>query len=269
MTSSRARRPQERDVFTRQPAEARHISAYGMLAKPALRLVYVAATVVCRLVASSKLPWYGISIKRMPSDSQNDAATLASIGFSSVVRPSPATRGLEIDQDECGVYGMPSEFIVAATENRELPLGTSVTKILTGPSRAGGNGGNGGTWYEETLSSLLVEYCAETQQSVHHRYVTSENMTAVKDEDGICVRIPDGDPDAYTAGLCERFANCYWEEPRRDAERRGRRYTDQRYNADDSAARDYVQSIVLHFGMFGIVLAIAVFVGGLKFAVSR
>lgn len=100
------------------------------------------------------------------------------------------------------------------------------------------------------------------------RYVTSENATAAKDEYGVCVQALDGDQDAYAAGLCERVANCYWEEPREYVER-ARRYTDEQYEANDRAARDYIQSIVLTYGTLGFVLAVVVFAGCAKFSVRR
>lgn len=100
------------------------------------------------------------------------------------------------------------------------------------------------------------------------RYVTSQNATAAKDEYGDCVQALDGDQEAYAAGLCERIANCYWEEPREYFER-ARRYTDAQYEANERAARDYMQSIVLTYGTLGFVLAAAVLAGCAKFAVRR
>ena len=78
----------------------------------------------------------------------------------------------------------------------------------------------------------------------------------------------DGDQAAYDVGLCERVANCYWEEPREDLERE-RRYSDEQYEADERAARDYMQSVVLAYGTLGFVLALAVLAGCAKFAVRR
>lgn len=100
------------------------------------------------------------------------------------------------------------------------------------------------------------------------RYVTRQNATAAKDEYGVCVKTLDGDPDIYATGLCERVANCYWEEPRQYLER-GRRYSDGQYEANERAARDYMQSVLLTYGTLGFVLAIAVFIGCAKFAVKR
>ncbi|CAM9174776.1 unnamed protein product [Hapterophycus canaliculatus] len=137
--------------------------------------------------------------------------------------------------------------------------------MVTGEKRAGGHEG---TWYEDKLAILLVEYCEEKRRGVHHRYVTSQNTTASKDKYGTCVQALDGDEDMYTAGLCERVANCYWEEPRENLER-ARRYTDAQYMANERAARDYVESIILTYGTLGFVLAIAVFTGCTKFAVKR
>lgn len=98
--------------------------------------------------------------------------------------------------------------------------------------------------------------------------MTSQNTTAAKDEYGVCVQVLDGDQDAYAAGLCERVANCYWEEPREFVER-ARRYTDAQYETNEHAARYYVQSIIVTYGTLGFVLAAAVFVGCAKFAVRR
>lgn len=100
------------------------------------------------------------------------------------------------------------------------------------------------------------------------RYVTSQNATAAKDEYGVCLQALDGDQDAYAAGLCERVANCYWEEPREYVER-ARRYTDDQYEAHARAAREYIKSIVLTYGTLGFVLAVVVFAGCAKFAVRR
>ena len=142
-----------------------------------------------------------------------------------------------------------------------LPLGKGVANILTSTRRA--------AWYEETLASLVVEYCEEALQSVHSRYVARDNATAAKDEHGTCIQTADGDQDLYAAGLlCERKANCYWEEPK-ESQARSRRYTDDTYADDESAARDYMQGLVLRYGMAGFLLAVAVFVGSIKFAVSR
>ncbi|CAM9857305.1 unnamed protein product, partial [Ectocarpus sp. 8 AP-2014] len=92
--------------------------------------------------------------------------------------------------------------------------------------------------------------------------------TAAKDEYGVCVQTLDGDQDTYAAGLCERVANCYWEEPR-EYLARGRRYTDVQYEANERAARDYMPSVMLSYGTLGFVLAVAVFAGCAKFAVRR
>lgn len=98
--------------------------------------------------------------------------------------------------------------------------------------------------------------------------MTSQNATAAKDEFGVCVQALDGDQEAYAAGLCERVANCYWEEPQEDLER-ARRYTDTQYDANQRAARDYTQSIVITYGTLGFALAVAVLAGCIKFAVRR
>lgn len=51
---------------------------------------------------------------------------------------------------------------VVAAENNILPLGKSVTSVLTCMRRT--------DWYEETLASLVVEYCEEVLRSGHSRY---------------------------------------------------------------------------------------------------
>lgn len=68
--------------------------------------------------------------------------------------------------------------------------------------------------------------------------------------------------------MCEGSANCYWEAPREDSAR-NRRYTDEMYADNESAARDYMQGLMLRYGTLGFLLAIAVFVGSVKFTVSR
>lgn len=177
-----------------------------------------------------------------------------------------ATKTLVSDfQQDCAAYAISDEEIVAAIDNPTLSLGLSVVDVLTGTKRSGGKEG---TWYEDTLTSLLVEYCEEAQRSVHHRYVTNENATAAKDEYGVCVQTLDGDQNAYAAGLCEREANCYWKAPR-VGEARNRRYTDGQYAADEGAAREYVSSAVLNFGTLGLAMGFVVFVGCIKFAISR
>lgn len=98
--------------------------------------------------------------------------------------------------------------------------------------------------------------------------MTSQNTSAAKDEYGVCVQVLGGDQGAYAAGLCERVANCYWEEPREYVER-ARRYTDAQYGANERAARDYVQSIVVTYGTLGFILAAVVFVGCARFTVRR
>ena len=154
-----------------------------------------------------------------------------------------------------------SGISVEEVENNILPLGKGVANILTSTKRA--------AWYEETITSLVVEYCEEELQSAHSRYVARDNATAAKNEYGICVQAADGDQDLYAAGLlCERNANCYWEEPE-ESQARSRRYTDDAYADDESAAREYMQGLVLRYGTLGFLLAIAVFVGSVKFAVSR
>ncbi|CAM9428615.1 unnamed protein product [Ectocarpus fasciculatus] len=169
-------------------------------------------------------------------------------------------------QYDCAAHNISDEEAVEAFDNTTtLSLGLGIARILTGNRRAGGQEG---TWYEDTLTNLLVEYCEEEERGVHHRYVTSQNATAAKDEYGICVQTLDGDQETYTAGLCERVANCYWEEPR-DYLARGRRYTDEQYEANERAARDYMQSTMLSYGTLGFFLAVAVFAGCAKFAVRR
>lgn len=154
-----------------------------------------------------------------------------------------------------------SDISVAAVENNILPLGKGVANLLTSTKRA--------AWYEDTLTSLVVEYCEEALQGAHGRYVAQDNATAAKDEYGTCVQAADGDQDLYAAGLlCERNANCYWEAPK-EGQARSRRYTDDAYADDESAAREYMQGLVLRYGTLGFLLAVAVFVGSVKFAVSR
>lgn len=68
---------------------------------------------------------------------------------------------------DCVAEEISDEDTVEAFDNTTaLPLGSWVVRILTGKKRAGGEEG---TWYEDQLASLLVEYCEEEQQSVHHR----------------------------------------------------------------------------------------------------
>lgn len=68
---------------------------------------------------------------------------------------------------DCAANEIPDEGAVEAFDNTTtLSLGNRVARILTGRSRAGGEEG---TWYEDTLATLLVEYCEEGQQSIHHR----------------------------------------------------------------------------------------------------
>lgn len=167
--------------------------------------------------------------------------------------------------ESCAARGIPDEDAVSVVGNTYLPLGATVANVLTGEKRAGAGGG---TWYEDTLEGLLIEYCEESRQDIHPRYVASDNITAAKDENGNCVQALDGDEDAYAAGLCERAANCYWEEPR-EGHARSRRYTDEQYAADEGAAREYMQGIVLNYGTLGFVLAVAVFVGCVRFFTLR
>ncbi|CAM9215650.1 unnamed protein product, partial [Scytosiphon promiscuus] len=176
------------------------------------------------------------------------------------------TQGARISALDPRIYDCPDEETVEAFDNTTaLSLGLGVVTILTGKERAGGDDGS---WYEDKLANLLVEFCEEKRRGLHHRYVTSQNATAAKDEYGVCVQALDGDRNIYATGLCERVANCYWEEPRETLER-ARRYTDGQYEANERAARDYMQSIAVTYGTLGLVLAIVVLIGCTKFAVKR
>ena len=69
--------------------------------------------------------------------------------------------------NDCAANNITDEGTVQAFDNTTtLSLGKSVARFLAGRARAGGEEG---TWYEDTLATLLVEYCEEEQQSVHHR----------------------------------------------------------------------------------------------------
>lgn len=167
--------------------------------------------------------------------------------------------------ETCTARGIPDQDVIAVVESTSLSFGMTIANTLTKNKRAGGDED---AWYEDTLEDLLVEYCEESRQDVHPRYVTSDNITAAKDERGDCVQVLDGDGDAYAAGLCERTSNCYWEEPR-EGEARSRRYTDAQYTAEEDAARDYMRGIVLSYGTLGFVLAVVVFVGSARFFILR
>lgn len=68
---------------------------------------------------------------------------------------------------DCAANNVSDEYTVEAFDNTTtLSLGNIVARVLTGRSRAGGEDG---TWYQDTLATLLVEYCEEEQQSIHHR----------------------------------------------------------------------------------------------------
>lgn len=121
---------------------------------------------------------------------------------------------------------------------------------------------------DRRLSTPGSSYHKSRSPTETNRYVTSQNVTAARDKYGVCVRALDGDQDMYATGLCERVANCYWEEPQ-ESLKRARRYTDAHYEANERAARDYMKSIVLAYATLGFILAIAVFVGCTKFAVRR
>lgn len=69
--------------------------------------------------------------------------------------------------NDCAANNISDEYTVKAYDNTTtLSLGNIVARVLTGKSRAGGEEG---TWYQDTLATLLVEYCEEEQQSIHHR----------------------------------------------------------------------------------------------------
>ena len=131
-------------------------------------------------------------------------------------------------------------------------------------------------FYKHPRSTAARETMVHCQRSPNRpaptcstqRYVTSQNATAAKDEYGDCVQVLDGDREAYAAGLCERVANCYWKEPR-EYRQRERRYTDEQYEANERAIRDYMQAIVVTYGTLGFVLAVGVLAGCVKFAIRR
>lgn len=186
----------------------------------------------------------------------------------------------------CTAHGIdPDDDVVTETTKvvapTALPVGAGVINMLTG-KRAG----KGGTWYKEALERLVVEYCEEqeVQQAnsgdsendgddnkgarVHERYVTNGNNTAAKDQYGDCIQALDGDEQVYAEGLCERVASCYWEAPRTNTAR-NRRYTEAEYHAAQDASREHIDSIAVHYGSVGVVLAVAVFVGCAKFTIKR
>eukprot|EP00903_Cladosiphon_okamuranus_P017043 g15708.t1 len=228
-----------------------------------------AGCVIVALLASTTLSDGGLRYSRQSSLEVSRGVSPVILAVGEQQRESrrfSALPGTADTRNDCAANGISDEDAVEAFDNTTaLSLGNWVARILTGRSRAGGEGG---TWYEDTLATLLVEYCEEEQQGIHHRYVTSQNATAAKDEYGDCIEVLDGDQEAYAAGLCERVANCYWEEPREHLERK-RRYTDAKYEANERAARTYIRSIVLTYGTLGFVLAAGVLAGCVKFAVRR
>lgn len=81
-------------------------------------------------------------------------------------QPTPGARILAADLQ---VYDCPDEETVEIFDNTTaLSLGLGVATMLTGEKRAGGHEG---TWYEDKLRTLLVEYCEENRRGVHHRCV--------------------------------------------------------------------------------------------------
>lgn len=70
-------------------------------------------------------------------------------------------------QYDCAAHNISDKEAVEAFDNTTtLSLGLGIARILTGNRRAGGQEG---TWYEDTLTNLLVEYCEEEERGVHHR----------------------------------------------------------------------------------------------------
>lgn len=86
-------------------------------------------------------------------------------------RQAQTARMLAVAYDlryDCAAHNISDEGAVEAFDNTTtLLLGLGIARILTGNRRAGGPEG---TWYEDTLTNLLVEYCEEEERGVHHRY---------------------------------------------------------------------------------------------------
>lgn len=167
----------------------------------------------------------------------------------------------------CTAYGIDDDAVAttAYVEPNELSVGMDVVNILTGKRPAEGEVGQR---YEDALDRMVVEYCQESPGSVRARYVTSENITAAKNQHGECIQTVDGDPEKYAAGFCEVVSNCYWDAPT-EGQERTRRYTDAQYDAYDDASREHIKRVVVDYGTPGLVLAVVVFIGCIKFAIMR
>lgn len=174
---------------------------------------------------------------------------------------TPPRRELSTVDDYCIAYGIVDDVAAATSivEPGELSLGMAIINILTTEDDV---------WYEAALERVMIERCQEDYESTRVRYVTGRNITAARDQYGECIQTSDGDQNAYAAGLCEVVANCYWNTPE-EGQDRSRRYTDEKYRAAENAAQEHLSDRVLDYGTFGFALAVATFIGCLKFAITR
>lgn len=137
--------------------------------------VVAIATAVCVVVTSlaSVTLWDGIlrNSKHISSslgvERGGSPVILLAIGEQQTrPRRLSALAGTASTLNNCAVNNASDEDTVQAFDDTTLSLGNWAARVLTGTSRAGGEEG---TWYKDTLATLLVEYCEEEQQSVHHR----------------------------------------------------------------------------------------------------
>lgn len=119
-------------------------------------------------LASSTL-WDGVPHKLRHGGAGVDSGGSQVLG-SVFDKQQPAPRQILADLlHDCAAHNISDEDTVETFDSTTtLSLGTGVARILTGQKRAGGEEG---TWYEDQLASLLVEFCEEEQRGVHHRYV--------------------------------------------------------------------------------------------------
>lgn len=159
--------------ISRWPQAANQASCYMLVpAVSRTRRVVATATAGCVIVAVLASATLSDGVLRYSRHSleveQGDSPVIVAVGEQQRgPRRFSALSGTADTLNDCAANDISDEDIVEAFDNTTtLSLGNRVARILTGRNRVGGEEG---TWYEDTLATLLVEYCEEEQQSVHHR----------------------------------------------------------------------------------------------------
>lgn len=125
------------------------------------------------------------------------------------------------------------------------------------------------SWYEASLTKIMTFVCAETLSTAElERCVNKTSEEAALDINGSCIQLTD-DSSCYSQGLCERQANCKWDDPVAGAASRHEMFTAANVTTANSWMSTGYPKSFAGFVAPGIVLAVLLSLAFVGFIVLR